>query len=169
MKVSDKTLSPSDVAVSAGEVEFVQGEDVVVIDERDFLITSTRALYDGEVTDLHFRVLCAYWSYTNKKRVTFVGQTRIARELGVSQVTVSNAVRRLRRLGYMGKAKRPPNKYGSAQTHGMFLKPVPQRQQEAEVEAMLASEGADGNAPPVPIDGFGSNNSKVRTDDDTTS
>lgn len=164
MNPSDKTISPSDAALPDVDVAF-QAWEGIPHDQRTFAMVSIRALFDDRLTDKQFRVLCAYWSYANKRRITFVGQTRIAANLGIDQTTVSSAVRRLRQLGYMGKAKRPPHKFGGAQTHGLFFVPVPPQQQQDEVEAMLASQGAEGTAPPLPVAGtFVPMNSQNRDD-----
>jgi len=53
----------------------------------------------------------------------------------------------------MCKAPRPRHKYGKAQTHAIFMRPVDQRHRDDEMAAMIAAVGAAGDAPPVPVQG----------------
>lgn len=165
MKVSDKTLSPSE------PVEFVQGDDVKVVDGRKFAIIPTRALCDPRVNHLCFRVLAGYCMYAMKSygdhRLTMVGQTRVAREIGVSQPTVSKYVRLLMLFGYMKRGKRPRYKYGKAQTHLIFYgKPIKNGgpgKPDNIIDQIEAHHNPSDDAPPVPVGGL-NNGYPIRTE-----
>lgn len=124
-------------------------------DARTFAIIPVQALTDGRISHLEFRILAGYCSYMDQNKITFVGQKRIAADIGVDQSTVSRCVRKMRRLGFMGKAPRPARKYGGAQTHGIFLQPIKSRVKRDEaIEAAMAAQGAKGEAPPVSVSGL---------------
>ncbi len=139
--------SPSEVPTFTLEVP-------EAIDHRPFAMVSCAAICDPRLTHRDIRVLASYCMYADKARIMFVSQYRIAKELSLDQSSVSVSVNQLRKYGYMAKAKRPRRKYGRAQTHRVFWWPLTnQREQQLEIEASLASHGAKGVAPPVPVSG----------------
>jgi hypothetical protein len=152
-KTTSTTLSHSDV-------EFKQGDDTKVIDGRQFAIVPTRAICDARVGKSTLHVLAAYCMYAQKSwgqyRMTMVGQTRIAREIGLKQCSVSGHVQKLRRLGYMTFGKRPRHKYGTAQTHLIFYgapATLDRRGVDDIIDKIEAQHNPSEVAPPVPISG----------------
>jgi hypothetical protein len=134
-------------------VAFTEGNVKKALDERVIALTPVMAICDARLTHAMFRVLAAYCMYRDKSGRTWVSQARICRDTGMPSKTVSWAVRGLRDLGYMCKAPRPRHKYGKAQTHAIFMRPVDQRHRDDEMAAMIAAVGAAGDAPPVPVQG----------------
>jgi hypothetical protein len=153
IKTTSTTLSPSDVDMKTKPVVFVEGNTKKALDERVVALTPVMAICDARLTHAMFRVLAAYCMYRDKSGRTWVSQARICRDTGMPPKTVSWAVRGLRDLGYMCKAPRPRNKYGKAQTHAIFMRPVDQRHRDDEMAAMIAAVGAAGDAPPVSVRG----------------
>tara|TARA_R110000787_G_C13178266_1_gene421526 strand:+ start:42 stop:464 length:423 start_codon:yes stop_codon:yes gene_type:complete len=123
------------------------------VDHRAFARVPCAAITDPAVNPMTLKVLSGYCMFTSKKgNITFVGQLRIAAEVGVGQSTVSRHVNRLYGLGYLAKARRPPGKWGTAQTHRVFWYPVKnKKQRELEIEDALDADKQDADAPPVPI------------------
>ena len=127
-----------------------------VADRRKFAIVPFRPIEDKTLRPMYFRVLVAMCSYANKsKRLTWVGQQRIANELGVSQPTVHRAMKELRRRGYIKYGRRPPQKYGRSQTYLIvFGEPTPEDDGVEDYDAELARVSSKGYAPPVPVSGL---------------
>ena len=70
-------------------------------DLRAFAVVPIRALKDARITPKTLRVLVAFCSYADHMGRTFVSQTRIGQDIGLSQSGVSWHVVRLRKFGYM--------------------------------------------------------------------
>lgn len=126
-----------------------------VADRRKFAIVPFRPIGDKSLSPMYFRVLVAMCSYANKsKRLTWVGQQRIANELGVSQPTVHRAMKELRRRGYIKYGRRPPQKHGRSQTYLIvFGEPTPEDDGVEDYDAELARVSSKGYAPPVSLSG----------------
>jgi hypothetical protein len=154
LKTTSSTLSPSDVDMKTKPVVFKKGP-MKLIDERTFAIVPARAICDRAMTNSMFRVLCGYCLYASAKGVTMVGQRRVAREIGVSQPTVSRNLAKILKLGYMKRGKRPRHKYGTAQTHIIIrTDPKGPMNVDDEIDAAIAADNHRDDAPPVPIGGF---------------
>lgn len=126
-----------------------------VADRRKFAIVPFLPIADKTLRPLYFRVLVAMCSYANKsKRLTWVGQTRLADDLGVSQPTIHRAMKELRRRGYIKYGRRPPQKYGRSQTYLIvFGEPTPEEDGLEDYDAELARVSSKGYAPPVSLSG----------------
>jgi hypothetical protein len=122
-------------------------------DLRAFAIVPIRALKDPRITPATFRVLAAFCSYADHMGRTFVSQTRIGQDVGLSQSGVSWHVVRLRKFGYMTHCK-PFYKDQKSTSNRIVYDPqvkleetirsrlTPKQQiQLGEAEAMLKQEG----------------------------
>lgn len=94
-------------AVSANVVEFRLPRKPKVKerepepDRRTVSVLPIRAVFDQKLTHGGLQVLAAICSFANRAGITWVSQTRLAKDLGISQQAVSKQVRQLRELGYL--------------------------------------------------------------------
>lgn len=70
-------------------------------DQRSLAVVPLRAIRDRNITDSQLRCLAAICSYCNRAGITWVGQDRIGKDLGVSKQSISKQVKRLVELGYL--------------------------------------------------------------------
>ena len=122
-------------------------------DLRAFAVVPIRALKDPRFTPSAFRVLAAFCSYADHMGRTFVSQTRIGQDIGLSQSGVSWHVVRLRKFGYMTFCKPFYKDQKSTSNRIVYDQQVkleetirsrltPKQQiQLGEAEAMLKQEG----------------------------
>ena len=75
-------------------------------DQRKVAVLPIRALNDGKMTDGAFRALALICSYCNRAGITWVSQTRLAKDMGVTQQAISKHFKQLRELGYLETVKK---------------------------------------------------------------
>lgn len=70
-------------------------------DQRHHVVMPIKALTDKRLTDNQVRVLGVLCSYCNRAGITWVGQARVGKDLGVSQQAVAKQLKVLRERGYI--------------------------------------------------------------------
>ena len=70
-------------------------------DQRKVCIMPIRAVFDKQMTHGALQALAALCAYCNRAGITWVSQTRLASELGISQQAVAKQFKQLRELGYL--------------------------------------------------------------------
>lgn len=70
-------------------------------DQRKVCVLPIRAVFDQKLTHGALQVLAALCSYCNRAGITWVSQTRLAKELGISQQAVAKQFKQLREHGYI--------------------------------------------------------------------
>ena len=70
-------------------------------DQRQFCVVPIRAITDRRLTGMEMRVLMLYCSYSNRSGLTWVGQQRLATQLGVSKMRVCTLTTALINKGYI--------------------------------------------------------------------
>ena len=70
-------------------------------DQRKFCVLPVRAVFDKKLTHGALQVLAALCSYCNRAGLTWVSQTRLASDLGISQQAVAKQFKQLREHGYV--------------------------------------------------------------------
>ena len=75
-------------------------------DQRKVAVVPIRAVFDKQLTHGGLQALAALCSYCNKAGVTWVSQTRLAQELGITQQAVAKQFKQLKELGYLEVMRR---------------------------------------------------------------
>jgi DNA-binding transcriptional MocR family regulator len=75
-------------------------------DRRKVAVLPIKAVFDQKLTHGGLQVLAAICSFANRAGITWVSQTRLAKDLGISQQAVSKQVIQLRELGYLQTVKK---------------------------------------------------------------
>lgn len=75
-------------------------------DRRKVAVLPIRAVFDQKLTHGGLQVLAAICSFANRAGITWVSQTRLAKDLQISQQAVSKQVMQLRKLGYLETIKK---------------------------------------------------------------
>jgi predicted transcriptional regulator len=75
-------------------------------DQRKVCILPIRAVFDKQMTHGALQALAALCAYCNRAGITWVSQTRLASELGISQQAVAKQFKQLRELGYLETVRR---------------------------------------------------------------
>jgi len=75
-------------------------------DRRTVAVVPIRAVFDKQLTHGGLQALAALCSYCNKAGVTWVGQTRLSSELGISQQALAKQYKQLKELGYLEVMRR---------------------------------------------------------------
>lgn len=70
-------------------------------DQRKVCVLPIRAVFDQRLTHGALQVLAALCAYCNRAGITWVSQTRLAKELGISQQAVAKQFKQLREHGYL--------------------------------------------------------------------
>ena len=70
-------------------------------DRRTVAVVPIRAVFDKQLTHGGLQALAALCSYCNKAGVTWVSQTRLSQELGISQQALAKQYKQLKELGYL--------------------------------------------------------------------
>jgi len=79
--------------------KIIEKEDVP--HQKAYCITPFRAASDKNLHEQTLRVLMILCSYTNRAGITWVGQTTMAKQLGVHQQAISRQIKLLEKLGYL--------------------------------------------------------------------
>lgn len=75
-------------------------------DKRKVAVLPIRAVFDQQLTHGGLQVLAAVCSFANRAGITWVSQTRLAKDLGISQQAVAKQFKQLRALGYLETVKK---------------------------------------------------------------
>lgn len=75
-------------------------------DRRKVSVLPIRAVFDQQLTHGGLQVLAAICAFSNRAGITWVSQTRLAKDLQISQQAVSKQVMQLRKLGYLETIKK---------------------------------------------------------------
>ena len=75
-------------------------------DRRTVAVVPIRAVFDKQLTHGGLQALAALCSYCNKAGVTWVSQTRLSQELGISQQALAKQYKQLKELGYLEVMRR---------------------------------------------------------------
>lgn len=70
-------------------------------DQRKVCVLPIRAVFDQKLTHGALQVLAALCAYCNRAGITWVSQTRLAKELGITQQAVAKQFKQLREHGYI--------------------------------------------------------------------
>lgn len=70
-------------------------------DQRIFAVVPVKAVCDKRLHNLAIRILLCACSYANKAGITWVGQRRIAQDLGIHQSQISRELAKLKEYGYV--------------------------------------------------------------------
>lgn len=70
-------------------------------DQRKVAVLPIRAVFDQELTHGALKALAALCAYCNRAGITWVSQTRLASELGITQQAVAKQFRQLKDRGYL--------------------------------------------------------------------
>ena len=75
-------------------------------DQRKVAVVPIKAVYDQKLSHGAFHVLAALCSYCNRAGITWVSQTRLAKDLNISQQAVAKQFKQLRDCGYLETVKK---------------------------------------------------------------
>lgn len=75
-------------------------------DRRHIAVLPIRAVFDQKLTHGGLQVLAAICSFANRAGITWVSQTRLGKDLGISQQAVAKQFKQLRELGYLETVKK---------------------------------------------------------------
>ena len=70
-------------------------------DKRKVAVLPIRAVFDQKLTHGGLQVLAAICAFSNRAGITWVSQTRLAKDLGITQQAVAKQFKQLRELGYL--------------------------------------------------------------------
>ena len=70
-------------------------------DQRKVCVLPIRAVFDQKLTHGALQVLAAVCAFANRAGITWVSQTRLAKDLGISQQAVAKQFKQLREHGYL--------------------------------------------------------------------
>jgi predicted ArsR family transcriptional regulator len=70
-------------------------------DQRKVCVMPIRAVFDKRMSHGGLQALAALCAYCNRAGITWVSQTRLAQDLGISQQAVAKQFKQLRELGYL--------------------------------------------------------------------
>ncbi len=70
-------------------------------DLRKVAVLPIRAVFDQKLTHGALQVLAAVCAFANRAGITWVSQTRLAKDLGISQQAVAKQFKQLREAGYL--------------------------------------------------------------------
>ena len=75
-------------------------------DQRKVVVLPIKAVFDPKISHGALHVLAALCSYCNRAGITWVSQTRLAKELNITQQAVAKQFKQLRELGYLETVKK---------------------------------------------------------------
>lgn len=96
MKLPDNVIS---FKVAKRRPKIIEKEEVP--HQKAYCITPFRAASDKRLHEGTLRVLMMLCSYTNRAGITWVGQTTLGKQLGISKQAVSKQMKLLKDLGYV--------------------------------------------------------------------
>lgn len=109
-------------------------------DKRQIAVVPLRAIMDKSLSLGALRVLCMVCSYANRSGITWVGQDRLAKDLGVNRRTVTAQMTQLRQKNYIERLTK-----GARMSHTSTMRIV--YNEEIGLTEALARNTEDGRSP----------------------
>ena len=109
-------------------------------DKRQIAVVPLRAIMDKSLSLGALRVLCMVCSYANRSGITWVGQERLAKDLGVNRRTVTAQMTQLRKKNYIERLTK-----GARMSHTSTMRIV--YNEEIGLTEALARNTEDGRSP----------------------
>jgi len=91
--------SPIRITMPDGAPKIIRREQLP--DARTIAIIPIRAVRDKTLSVAQWRMLCVCCSYANKAGLLWAGQTRLGKDLGISQQATSVTIKKLQAKGYI--------------------------------------------------------------------
>lgn len=109
-------------------------------DKRQIAVVPLRAIMDKSLSLGALRVLCMVCSYANRSGITWVGQDRLAKDLGINRRTVTAQMTQLRQKNYIERLTK-----GARMSHTSTMRIV--YNEEIGLTEALARNTEDGRSP----------------------
>ena len=109
-------------------------------DRRQIAIVPLRAVMDKSLSLGALRVLCMVCAYANRSGITWVGQERLSKDLGVSRRTITAQMTKLRTKGYVDRLTK-----GARMSHTSTMRII--YNEDISLEDALALNTEDGRSP----------------------
>ena len=109
-------------------------------DKRQIAVVPLRAIMDKSLSLGALRVLCMVCAYANRSGITWVGQERLAKDLGVNRRTVTAQMTQLRQKNYIERLTK-----GAKMSHTSTMRIV--YNEEIGLTEALARNTEDGRSP----------------------
>lgn len=109
-------------------------------DRRQIAIVPLRAVMDKSLSLGALRVLCMVCAYANRSGITWVGQERLAKDLGVSRRTITAQMTKLREKNYVDRLTK-----GARMSHTSTMRII--YNEDISLEDALALNTEDGRSP----------------------
>ncbi len=109
-------------------------------DRRQIAVVPLRAIMDKSLSLGALRVLCMVCAYANRSGITWVGQQRLAQDLGVSRRTITAQMTKLRTKGYVDRLRK-----GAKESHTSTMRIVYDR--DIGLDDLLAMSSEDDRSP----------------------
>lgn len=109
-------------------------------DKRQIAVVPLRAIMDKSLSLGALRVLCMVCSYANRSGITWVGQDRLAKDLGVNRRTVTAQMTQLRQKNYIERLTK-----GARMSHTSTMRIV--YNEDIGLTEALARNTEDGRSP----------------------
>jgi hypothetical protein len=109
-------------------------------DKRQIAVVPLRAIMDKSLSLGALRVLCMVCSYANRSGITWVGQERLAKDLGVSRRTITAQMTKLRQKNYVERLTK-----GARMSHTSTMRIV--YNEDIGLTEALARNTEDGRSP----------------------
>ena len=109
-------------------------------DRRQIAIVPLRAVMDKSLSLGALRVLCMVCAYANRSGITWVGQERLAKDLGVSRRTITAQMTKLREKNYVDRLTK-----GARMSHTSTMRIV--YNEDISLADALALNTEDGRSP----------------------
>lgn len=109
-------------------------------DRRQIAVIPLKAIMDKSLSLGALRVLCMVCAYANRSGITWVGQQRLAQDLGVSRRTITAQMTKLRNKGYVDRLRK-----GAKESHTSTMRVVYDR--DIGLTDLLAMSSEDDRSP----------------------
>jgi hypothetical protein len=109
-------------------------------DRRQIAVVPLRAIMDKSLSLGALRVLCMVCAYANRSGITWVGQQRLAQDLGVNRRTITAQMTQLRNKGYVDRLRK-----GAKESHTSTMRIVYDR--DIGLDDLLAMSSEDDRSP----------------------
>lgn len=109
-------------------------------DKRQIAVVPLRAIMDKSLSLGALRVLCMVCSYANRSGITWVGQDRLAKDLGINRRTVTAQMTQLRQKNYIERLTK-----GAKMSHTSTMRIV--YNEDIGLAEALARNTEDGRSP----------------------
>lgn len=109
-------------------------------DRRQIAVIPLKAIMDKSLSLGALRVLCMVCAYANRSGITWVGQQRLAQDLGVSRRTITAQMTKLREKGYVHRLRK-----GAKESHTSTMRVVYDK--DIGLADLLAMSSEDDRSP----------------------